>query len=303
MISIVGVRPSPSDHDACIPFPVASLPIRRRRSLGAARVGTNSPLGGYAAVRVPRSPIEVLDRMKRRFVVRWAPIVAAGFAIFVGDGVVARGPNVGSPYDILVPGFLRTPRFDAPAERPRSQRTFAEGPPVCVRLCDGAFFPISTAAGYPSAEAACQDLCPDAPTAVYRETSGSDGIEDAISASGESYAALPFAFRYRTTFDATCACHRAVAPRYSVALDPTLRRGDFVMTAKGPVVFEGDRNLPHLSNDFTAVADAKIPPNERIALQTIGGPDAPALSASIATAPPPSSGPWRHSRHGRWPRF
>ena len=59
--------------------------------------------------------------------------------------------------------------------------------PVCVRLCDGFFFPL-TGASYDTASqsAACNSLCPDAPTEVYYK-SGSDRIEDSISEKGQPY--------------------------------------------------------------------------------------------------------------------
>ena len=197
----------------------------------------------------------MVDRVTRRSLLRWAAVGAAGLALLTANDVVARGPDTGSPYDILAPGFSHS--FSGPAERPRRPaKTLAGGSPICVRLCDGGYFPISSIASYPSEEAACRSLCPDAPTAVYHQAKGSDEIDNAVSAAGESYTALPAAFRYRTTFVATCACHRAIAPAYSVAEDPTLRKGDYVKTPTGLEVFAGGRTMPHQANEFIAILNA-----------------------------------------------
>jgi hypothetical protein len=213
-----------------------------------------------------------------------AAVIATGAALFVADGVVARGPDVGSPYEILSPGFSHGVSWSRGRSGLREARP--EGRRVCVRLCDGGFFPIATISGYPSEEAACQGLCPDAPTAVYREMSGSNQIDDAVSSTGETYTALPVAFRYRTTFDATCACHLLASPTYALAQDPTLRKGDYVMTPNGLAVFAGDRDLPHRADDFIAIADAKIPLRDRDALSAMDGFR---LRSSVVIAPMPDT--------------
>ena len=118
-------------------------------------------------------------------------------------------------------------------------------------------------------EAACRDLCPDAETAVYLENKGSDDINDSISKTGRPYSELPTALRYRTAVDKTCVCHHDLAPRYSIAKDATLRKGDGVMTAKGLVVYDGGREFPHSSNDFVAVDNALLPAGERAELLTM----------------------------------
>jgi hypothetical protein len=233
------------------------------------------------------------DWAKRLSVTNSAAIFAVVCGIFVADSVVARGPNVGSPFNILPDFSNSAPKAnapdapDAPAQsapaRPRS--AYVPGRTVCVRLCDGAFFPIAAPSSAAGEEAVCKNLCPDAPTAAYRQAEGSDKIDDAVSTAGRPYVALPAAFRYRTTLDRTCACHRSIAPHYSIAQDSTLRKGDYVMTPKGFLVFEGARRLPHGANDFTAIGNAKISRKERGALQAIEGPHAASGRAAIKITP------------------
>ena len=79
---------------------------------------------------------------------------------------------------------------------------FGYGKPVCVRLCDGFFFPTASTIG---GDAACAAQCPDAPTALY--TMPTEHIEDAVSSTGRLYTQLPVAKRYQTSFESTCTCH------------------------------------------------------------------------------------------------
>ena len=138
--------------------------------------------------------------------------------------------------------------------------------PVCVRLCDGFFFPLPTAASdVVSQDAACNSLCPDAPTEVFYRN-GSDAIEGSISAGGKPYTSLPVSLRYRATSNDTCTCHRdAVA--YAPLKDATLKHGDAIMTPAGFVVFRGVEGAPHQATDFSALAAAGLPSNWRAPLQ------------------------------------
>ena len=146
---------------------------------------------------------------------------------------------------------------------------------VCVRLCDGFYFPIATAnnesdlAGH---EAICTGLCPGAPTRVFIIPGGTDRIEDAVTREGKSYSALPVAFRHQGTSDNTCSCRRANqshASLVSLYKDFTLRKGDSVMTDKGFRVFRGARSLPYHRSDFSSLANSGLDGKNRSALDTL----------------------------------
>lgn len=107
---------------------------------------------------------------------------------------------------------------------------------VCVRLCDGAFFPM-TSSPRPGAqlgqEELCQMQCPGAEVALYRMRD--DQIENAVSMDGAPYTALPNALRFRQRFDAACSCrprNGSWAQAFSNRADPTLRSGDQVISAE-----------------------------------------------------------------------
>jgi Protein of unknown function (DUF2865) len=203
-----------------------------------------------------------------------------------GMGAAARGPTSNSAVEFLTNSGGSAPSsltaiapdsaaaLDISATRRHKKTASASsmsGRSVCVRLCDGFFFPVapvSSSADLAGHEATCEDTCPDAPTALYIQPSGSDKIEDAVSTSGAPYTALPVALRSRTTLDNTCACHRSISHSYSYSLlhDLTLRKGDSVMTPKGFVVFQGQKHLPFARNDFVALTQASMPNDNRATL-------------------------------------
>lgn len=146
---------------------------------------------------------------------------------------------------------------------------------VCVRLCDGFFFPIGDLPNdgdISGHEALCTGLCPGAPARLYVVPSGSDRIEDAVGVqSRKPYTALPVAFRHAAKSDRTCSCHPQVeASSISLLKDFTLRRGDGVMTHAGIKIFHGAQHWPYKRNDFLSLAaTGDLSNNERGALAAI----------------------------------
>jgi hypothetical protein len=82
------------------------------------------------------------------------------------------------------------------------------GKTICVRTCDGYYFPVSLRPGTRSDEGdeVCQSLCPAVPTRLY-SLRGAE-VADAVSTEGEAYDDLPAAFSYRKRFDPSCFCRR-----------------------------------------------------------------------------------------------
>ncbi len=108
---------------------------------------------------------------------------------------------------------------------------------VCVRACDGYYFPISYST-VPSRFAddarACQRLCPAAEAELYSFHNPGEDMQQALSIGGQAYTALPNAFRYRKEVVAGCSCRRpgqSWADALKNADDPsTLESGDIVVT-------------------------------------------------------------------------
>lgn len=85
---------------------------------------------------------------------------------------------------------------------------------LCVRTCDGYYFPISFATDpsrFQDDAQACSAACPGAPAALYVHRSAGEGVEQMVSLTGEPYTSLPAAFAYRKTYNASCTCRAAGA--------------------------------------------------------------------------------------------
>src|SRR5437016_8551303 len=109
---------------------------------------------------------------------------------------------------------------------------------VCVRSCDGAYFPISFApvpARFPDDEKACKSLCPAAEATLFAHRNPGEDMSQAVSINGQTYSSLPNAFKYRTEFNPSCAC-KATGQTWSDALkgvdDKTAaeQQGDIIVT-------------------------------------------------------------------------
>ncbi len=79
---------------------------------------------------------------------------------------------------------------------------------VCVRQCDGGFFPVSYSARHGSLQdlnELCRAQCPNAEAMVYTKSLWRD-IETAVSIDGEPYSALPNALKFQKQRVAACSC-------------------------------------------------------------------------------------------------
>ncbi|PVB63349.1 DUF2865 domain-containing protein [Labrenzia sp. 011] len=80
---------------------------------------------------------------------------------------------------------------------------------LCVRTCDGYFFPLSFSTGknqFAYDEARCSEICPAAQTELYVYRNPGGDQSQMISLAGSLYAEQPFAYRYKSEFVADCSC-------------------------------------------------------------------------------------------------
>jgi Protein of unknown function (DUF2865) len=117
------------------------------------------------------------------------------------------------------------------------------GPPsgtyrtVCVRTCDGFYFPISFAtvpSRFADDERTCKNLCPAADATLFSYRNPGEDMNSAVSINGQPYSSSPNAFRYRTEFNPSCAC-KAAGQTWSDALKniddkASVEQGDIIVT-------------------------------------------------------------------------
>jgi hypothetical protein len=166
---------------------------------------------------------------------------------------------------------------------------------VCVRTCDGYFFPIGySGSGGRSGDLQemCRALCPNAQVALYSYPPSGD-INEAVGADGTHYADLPNALKYRKSVDQSCSCKRrgqswaqALADAESLLGE---RKNDILVTP------EKSEELSRLKPDPKADAKAKQSAKADAAKGATATPtptttdpkNAAAAAAAAATAPPP----------------
>lgn len=108
---------------------------------------------------------------------------------------------------------------------------------LCVRTCDGYYYPISYATTpdrFRDDEQTCQRTCPAAEVSLYTYHNPGEDVAQAVSLNGRSYSELPTAFQYRKALNPACSCRRA-GESWAQALkvngpDSTVAPGDVVVT-------------------------------------------------------------------------
>lgn len=119
----------------------------------------------------------------------------------------------------LAPPDETTGMREVPVEPPASETRDAEieaeddrpaggSQAICVRTCDGGFFPMITKArssNLDDLETLCKALCPNAEVKLYTRSPWG-ALEGAVSVAGEPYSDLENAFKYQKSYDSTCGC-------------------------------------------------------------------------------------------------
>lgn len=151
---------------------------------------------------------------------------------------------------------------------------------VCVRSCDGAYFPISFATvpgRFPDDEKTCKALCPAAEASLYAYRNPGEDMNSAVSISGQPYTALPTAFKFRSEFNPSCSC-KAAGQSWADALKSAddkaavEQQGDIIVTEESAKKMQQQR--------LTKGAPAKK-----------GATPAPATASTPATTPPADTSP------------
>jgi hypothetical protein len=215
--------------------------------------------------------------------------------------------NCGPQYRVAAPsqpqGFLGSlfgsGTFSPDSGMPGAQNsTFRT---ICVRTCDGFFFPISYATvpgKFRDDELACRRMCPAAEVALFSYRNPGEDVAQAVSISGRPYTELPNAFRYRQEYNPACSCRRA-GESWGEAMrnieDRTIERGDVIVTEEKaramsqpkpdvPAPAKSVKQAPGRKGDAKGQpdapgprsGDASLPSNNAASSQPTAAPAAPA---------------------------
>ncbi len=167
------------------------------------------------------------------------------------------------------------PDFGAPASTYKT---------VCVRTCDGFYFPVSyatTPARFGDDEATCKNLCPAAEATLFTFRNNED-MTRAVSVNGQPYSSLPNAFKYRQAFNPSCAC-KAQGQTWAEAVKGVDDRG---AAEQGDIIVTDER-----AKQMSQPRDAQGRPIRQPAPSKGGA--APATTDAPAATPPAGDRPIR----------
>ncbi len=143
---------------------------------------------------------------------------------------------------------------------------------ICVRTCDGFYYPISFATSperFRDDEQSCQRMCPASEVTLYTYHNPGEDVAQAVSLNGRLYTELPNAFSYRKALNPACSCRRP-GESWGTALksngvDDTVAPGDVVVT---------EQNAKKLSQPRTGPDGKPIKADPRAKPQTQASPSA-----------------------------
>jgi hypothetical protein len=157
---------------------------------------------------------------------------------------------------------------------------------VCVRSCDGGYFPISFAtvpARFPDDEKTCKSLCPAAEATLFTYRNPGEDISQAVSINGQPYSSSPNAFRYRQEFNPSCSC-KAAGQTWSDALKSiddkaaAEQQGDIIVTEES-----AKKMSRPLAAPAAAMKKGAAPAGTTANTPAPGGPAAAAPSTDAAS--------------------
>ena len=132
---------------------------------------------------------------------------------------------------------------------------------ICVRTCDGFYFPISYSTSpdrFRDDEQTCQRMCPASEVSLYSYHNPGEEVAQAVSLNGQLYTALPTAFSYRKALNPACSCRKPgetwANALKAVGADTTVAPGDVVVT---------DQNAKRLSQPRIGADGKPIKPDPR----------------------------------------
>lgn len=160
-----------------------------------------------------------------------APPPQDGTYTTLPNGLVVRRPDNSITLARSDEGELKTLKSRASLARSRKRMSIPAGGTyrtLCVRTCDGYFFPVSFSTGrdqLANDAARCSEICPAAETELFVHRNPGGLQEDMVSLSGVAYSTLDNAYRFKTEYVSGCGC-RATAPLNASLMTPLSSSSD-----------------------------------------------------------------------------
>jgi hypothetical protein len=156
---------------------------------------------------------------------------------------------------------------------------------ICVRTCDGFYFPISYSTSpdrFRDDDQTCQRMCPASEVSLYTYHNPGEEIAQAVSLGGRLYTELPTAFQYRKAVDPACSCRRPgeswAQTLKAIGPDDTIVPGDVVVT---------EQNSKQMSQPRIGADGKPLRPDQR-APSAAPTPANPAPSAEVPNQTDPT---------------
>jgi len=167
--------------------------------------------------------------------------------------------------DTFYPPMGEEQGFAPPASPPYAAGGGAGLQTVCVRTCDGGFFPMTTNAtplNFQQDASACARMCPDVTTELYyRYLPYQESSEMVSAATGQRYSGMPYAFAFRKRKPgekSACTCN---LPAYyeQMRRDKAISSPDSGSSGSSIITIETEKPKPPQA----AAAAPVAPPEER----------------------------------------
>lgn len=206
---------------------LAKIERQRSRHAGSRSNGREAALRKALASQNCDTPREA--RAPVNSGIRSAPPSGGGFLSLFGIGRrnEAVTHQVAAQPDQSEPRARSTVRFSSGDKATIARRP--SGPTyrtMCVRMCDGFFFPVSFATGeegFGRDAAVCRSMCPGAEAELFVHRNPGETVENLVSVTGMPYGDLPNANRFRVAYVEGCGCQPSADRRTMASL---IRSGD-----------------------------------------------------------------------------
>jgi len=191
-------------------------------------------------------------------------------------------------FESLFGGGTRQDYEEIPAEPPvaddgEEQQAHGGSQAICVRTCDGGFFPLNYSVRHGNTdnlEELCHALCPNVETKLFTRNPSNE-VGTAVGVDGTNYSDLANAFKFQKSFDKACTCKPADVT-WSQALAQSDAERILGQERKGDIIVTPEKSAEMSRPRMDAGPRSKPPGNNRSG----GQPSQTAQSNGAVTASP-----------------